>query len=215
MTVTLTITAADGAQTTIAMADPVINAVNLCPVSGSFVNHSIWNYYAGTSTPMAPNVVGPTGLTDLSTIQEDNSTGAHTLGITAPAYCIPVQAGAAYTLSAVFKAGTRRYNYLGSDDGSGNGFGVIVDTVNWTAVGRFSGPAALVGTPQVIPLPSGCYRIVVSGSYAANKNATILINGSSAGTTLIWSYTGAWQTMIVGEVQFEPGSVLTSYHPTP
>jgi hypothetical protein len=121
------------------------------------------------------------------------------------------------TLSAFFKAGTRRYILFSATDAGANGVAMTIDTQTWSVTdAKAIGTGFTYTTNRLTNYGGGWYRAELTFTPSAATTVTPVIWGaiSSTFTALDPTYVGTSSTIITYGVQLEVGSFATSYIPT-
>lgn len=162
-------------------------------------------------TSRSLNVTGIDNTTAMTTITEDTLSSAHAVyGNTSNR---PTSAGETWTISAVLKAGSRRYVTIGASSGA-NTTMITVDTTNWASFVTAAVGTSTVVDGGVINLGNNFYRVWVSGVVPAG--AVIYgVYGSDVSNPSVVNpvYSGTSSTIIAGHLQFEVGRFPSSYMP--
>jgi hypothetical protein len=188
---------------------------NLLTSSNDLTNATNWSTteIASRST----NVVGPDGLTSLTTFTESTNNNAHNLFGNSPNR--PTVTGTT-TVSVYLKAGTRRYVVVSlSNVGATNTFWATVDTGVTPFVVTSTGAAGTGAyiTSKVTEINSGIFRVEVTGFIATGSLTSIpVISGSTISNPTSYSpvYVGTSATFIAGLIQVEQAAFASSYIPT-
>jgi len=161
--------------------------------------------------------VGPDGITNSAAVlNEGTAFGQHSVrGVFVQNR--PVMGAVSCTLSAFFKAGTRRYILFAATDAGANGVAMTIDTQTWSVTdAKAIGTGITYTTNRLTNYGGGWYRAELTFTPSAATTVTPIIWGTvlSTFTALDPQYTGTSSTIIAYGVQLEAGSFATSYIPT-
>ena len=161
--------------------------------------------------------VGPDGITNSAAVlNEGTAFGPHSVrGVFVQNR--PVMGAVSCTLSAFFKAGTRRYILFAATDAGANGVAMTIDTQTWSVTdAKAIGTGITYTTNRLTNYGGGWYRAELTFTPSAATTVTPIIWGTalSTFTALDPQYTGTSSTIIAYGVQLEAGSFATSYIPT-
>jgi hypothetical protein len=161
--------------------------------------------------------VGPDGITNSAAVlNEGTAIGQHSVR-GAFGQNRPVMGAVSCTLSAFFKAGTRRYILFSATDAGANGVAMTIDTQTWSVTdAKAIGTGFTYTTNRLTNYGGGWYRAELTFTPSAATTVTTVIWGtiSSTFTALDPTYVGTSSTIITYGVQLEAGSFPTSYIPT-
>jgi hypothetical protein len=161
--------------------------------------------------------VGPDGITNSAAVlNEGTAIGQHSVR-GAFGQNRPVMGAVSCTLSAFFKAGTRRYILFSATDAGANGVAMTIDTQTWSVTdAKAIGTGFTYTTNRLTNYGGGWYRAELTFTPSAATTVTTVIWGtiSSTFTALDPTYVGTSSTIITYGVQLEAGSFATSYIPT-
>jgi hypothetical protein len=178
----------------------------------SGVTAANWSTVGGTIANTGKT--SPDGTSQMGLFTEDTASSSHIMFVNPqPAVIV---SGTTYTASIYLAAGTRRYVVVNAG-GSGSGWGVTVDTVNWTFNG-YSVGGGVFQSATITPVGNGIYRVTVTGNQFAGGgiSAYVVVSGSlvSSATRVDTAYLGDGSTFYAWGAQFEAGAFATSYIPT-
>lgn len=180
---------------------------NLNLYSGNFTVGTHWVSTGNASTVL--NVVGINGNTTMTTFTENTSNVAH--GVYANTANKFSNSTGKFTVSAYFKQGTRRYVLLGYDNGTPNGVGVVIDTLNWTIANMTT--TSTITASGIENAGGGLYRVFVTGTISGTNTLACTIYGLSSSASGSTVFVGNGSTIIAGDIQFTVGD-MQPYQPT-
>jgi len=182
--------------------------------SENLTNTTNW---AATNQTVTLADVGPDGVTNSAAVlNEGTASGQHSVR-GAFGQNRPVMGAVSCTLSAFFKAGTRRYILFAATDAGTNGVAMTIDTQTWSVTdAKAIGTAITYTTNRLTNYGGGWYRAELTFTPSAATTVTPVIWGTtlSTFTALDPTYTGNSSTIVAYGVQLEAGSFATSYIPT-
>ena len=158
--------------------------------------------------------LSPDGTANMLLFTEDTANSTHTCFVSV----LPtvIVSGTTYTASIYLAAGTRRYVNVNAG-GYGSGWGITVDTVNWTFNGYNVG-GGLFQSATITAVGNGIYRVTVTGNqFTGGGIPAYIVLGGSLVTPAVradTAYLGTGATFYAWGAQFEAGAFATSYIPT-
>jgi hypothetical protein len=161
--------------------------------------------------------VGPDGITNSAAVLNEGTSGGQHSVRGAFGQNRPVMGAVSCTLSAFFKAGTRRYILFAATDAGTNGAAMTIDTQTWSVTdAKAIGTGFTYTTNRLTNYGGGWYRAELTFTPSAATTVTPVIWGTSSSTFTAFdpTYTGNSSTIIAYGVQLEAGSFATSYIPT-
>jgi hypothetical protein len=188
---------------------------NLLQQSETFDNATGWSIL-GTRLTFS-KVTGPTGTNNAYLFTEVAATDSHNV-FTVAGNRPTSEAGRTYTVSAYFKAGTRRYCGIAVGI-AGSGVHVFVDTTNWTITDakRFSTNTNWVYLSSSVQADlNGFYRVSLTFRTDAALSMSTAIFASNVSTSPAGeaSYLGDGSTIISTAAQLVEGTDAKPYFPT-
>lgn len=178
----------------------------------SGVTAANWTAIGGTLANTGK--LSPDGAANMGRFTEDTASTAHQMFTTASPGLIP--AATTYTASLYLAAGTRRYVVV-HGGANVNGWGVTVDTTNWTITGTYSVGLGSYISSTITNAGNGIYRVTLSGQVStAVAQAYVVVSGSlvASATAPNTTYLGDGSTFFAWGAQLEAGTFTTSYIPT-